>query len=189
MKTLLRFSISPLILLLLAFSFQFESKAFQKEISIEELLNHTVGGVWVSSNEKNDTSNPNDFKSFRMKFENWGGRKSVKGDIYGITNGGDTTSIMQVWNFLDEYKKNITLIQRTSWGEQSMGEINVFEKEHFDITFKATTAQGQEYYIRDIHYIIGNDEMKAETYQKMKEEDEWMKVSESVWNRKSPPNE
>lgn len=150
----------------------------------KDLLNKVVGGVWVSANEKNSNS-PEDFKIFFMSFDNWADNESATGNIYGITNTGDTTQLMQVWNFVDKANKNIFLVQRDAWGGKSIGRITPYEGKHLDIQFKTTIADGRSYYTRDIHYFDGDNKMKAVTYQKAKKEDKWEEASTSIWIREN----
>ncbi|WP_139135337.1 hypothetical protein [Roseivirga sp. 4D4] len=156
--------------------------AQDQENNLVHLLNHTVGGKWISTNEKN-SGKPEDFRSFMMEFAQMADEQSVWGDIIGIKNNGDTLHLMEVWNFINPAKKEILLVQRTSWGETSIGNIVPYEGKHLDIQFKSTTAQGQEYFVRDIHYVIGEDEMKAETFQKMALNDKWVATGTSTWKR------
>ncbi|HNP17535.1 MAG TPA: hypothetical protein PKL31_03785 [Fulvivirga sp.] len=149
---------------------------------LHELLNHVVGGTWISQNQQNP-GNPDDFKLFYMRFTNWGDKESVQGNIYGVKNNGDSVLLIQIWNFINKAEKNIYLVQRTTWGEMSTGSITAYGENDLDIQFKSITSQGQQYYTRDLHYLDGNDKMRAETFQKSKEADEWKKTGESDWER------
>ncbi|MEQ9426548.1 MAG: hypothetical protein RJQ09_19150 [Cyclobacteriaceae bacterium] len=150
--------------------------------SLIELLNHPVGGVWSSPNEQNNGA-PDNFNIFLMTFENWSSEESVIGNIYGVRNNGDTTQLMEVWNYINPSENNIFLVQRTAWGEHSTGKIEIFESQHLDITFMSTTSAGVTYLTRDIHYILSENEMRSESFQKMKEEEEWRSVGVSIWKR------
>jgi len=156
--------------------------AQEREPNLVRMLNHTVGGKWVSVNEKN-SGKPDDFKRFYMEFRQMANEQSVWGNIMGLKNSGDTLQLMEVWNFINPAKKDILLVQRTSWGETSIGNIVPYKGQHLDIQFKSTTAEGQEYYVRDIHYVIGDDKMKAETFQKAALSDDWMPTGTSLWKR------
>ena len=156
----------------------------QESTSPKELLNKVVGGVWVSSNGNNSNS-AEDFKTFFMSFENWGDKESASGNIFGITNADDTTQLMQVWNFVDKANSNVFLVQRDAWGGKSIGSITPYEHKHLDIQFKTTLADGRSYYTRDIHYFEHDNQMKAVTYHKAKEKDEWEEASTSMWIRKN----
>ncbi|MEQ8362401.1 MAG: hypothetical protein RIF39_08435 [Cyclobacteriaceae bacterium] len=150
--------------------------------SLEEHLNFVVGGVWASQNKNND-GKPESFNSFHMNFENWSSKSSVRGEIFGVTNNGDTVALIQIWNYINPSQNNIFLTQRTSWGETGIGTIVPYKEKHLDIQFKSVTSEGQEYFTRDIHYVLSKNEMRAETYQKSKVTDEWQKTGESIWVR------
>lgn len=154
----------------------------QSQTGMVSLLNFPVGGTWVSENVQND-GEANSFSTFFMKFKTWSSESSVVGNIYGVRNNEDTVQLLEVWNFLDKVNKNAFLVQRTTWGEKSIGTVAIYEEKHLDIQFKSTTSSGEEYYTRDIHYIISDNEMKAVTYQKRNESDEWAFASESIWKR------
>lgn len=157
---------------------------FQSDLSSEkEMINFMVGGTWVSENP-NNTGEPEGYRSFFMKFENWHDQNSILGSIYGIKNNSDTTGLMEVWNFVDPTMDGIRLIQRTAWSEFSEGAITLYKGEHLDIRFKSTTADGQVYYTRDIHYKESKDKLRAETFHRRSEDEEWQKAGESVWIRK-----
>ena len=159
----------------------FCSSLAQKSI-LMELLSHPVGGTWVSTNTHNK-GNPEDFSSFYMNFGFGMTKESVWGRISGVRNSGDTVKLIELWNFMNEPEKNILLVQRTTWGEVSIGSIVPYENDHLDIQFKSATASGQEYYVRDIHYLIGADSMQSVSYQKRLESDEWQKTRISEWKR------
>ncbi len=146
------------------------------------LLNFPVGGTWTSKNVKND-GKPNSFESFFMQFQSWSSKSSVVGNIYGIRNNGDTTQLMEVWNFMEGDGKSAYLVQRTTWGDKGIGNVKPYDGEHLDITFMTTTASGSTHFTRDIHYIISENEMKAVTYHKEAKNDEWELAGESIWRR------
>lgn len=154
-----------------------------QEKSLEELLNYTVGGVWISENQANDHK-PESFESFFMEFQNWSSRSSVTADIYGIKNNGDTLQLMEVWNYIIPSQKDAILVQRTAWGAHSTGTVALFESQHLNITFRTTNPDGSTYWTRDIHFIISKNEMKAETYYRTNQKEEWEKTNESYWTRK-----
>ena len=118
-----------------------------------------------------------------MTFKNGINEASVFGEIHGIKNNGDSTMLMEIWNFISPSDSSIRLVQNTIWGEYSIGNIQLYKGKHMDIAFKSVTANGQVYYTRDIHYLISKNEMRAETFQKMKEEEKWKKAGESIWKR------
>lgn len=154
----------------------------QSEPTLKELLNHVVGGTWVSTNINNE-GKPDDFKTFLLSFENWADDSSVTGSIFGIRNNGDTTQLIEVWNFIDQANNNLFYVQRTTWGWYATGTINRHESKHLDIRFKTITPEGQQFYTRDLHYIDSENEMRAVTYHKTNEEDEWKEASRSEWKR------
>ena len=166
-------------ILLLTMHFTWPANA-QDTPTLKQLLNKVVGGVWVSTNEKN-TKSPEDFETFFMSFRNWADSESVTGNIYGITNAGDTSQLMEVWNFVDLANNNIFLVQRNAWGGKSIGFITPLEGQHLDIQFKTTVPDGRSYFTRDIHYFQGEGKMKAVTYHKAKEEDAWEEAGHSEW--------
>ncbi|MEQ9591466.1 MAG: hypothetical protein RLN86_02655 [Cyclobacteriaceae bacterium] len=171
--------------LLTSFMLVVATSAIAQEFpSPERLLNKVVGGVWVSTNEKN-ANGPEDFKTFFMSFDSWGDRESATGNIFGITNAGDTTQLMEVWNFVDKANKNVFLVQRDAWGGKSIGAITPHEGQHLDIQFKTTLADGRSYYTRDIHYFEDENKIKAVTYHKSKEVDEWKESGTSLWIRRN----
>ena len=88
---------------------------FAQERTLEDLLNFTVGGIWISPNENNDEE-PQSFRSFFMEFKNWSSKASVTANIFGVKNDGDTARLMEVWNYLNPSENNIFLVQRTAWG-------------------------------------------------------------------------
>ncbi|MEP5612244.1 MAG: hypothetical protein ABJP45_08340 [Cyclobacteriaceae bacterium] len=150
--------------------------------SLEEILNFPVGGIWTSTNENND-NDPQSFSSFFMKFENWSSKASVTASIFGVKNSGDTSQLMEVWNYLNPSENNVFLVQHTAWGAHCTGTLNVFEGKHMDIFFKTVNPDGGSYDTRDIHYILSENEMKAETFHRLDETQEWKKASESFWKR------
>lgn len=149
---------------------------------LKKLLNHVVGGAWVSENKDNG-GNPDEYKTFFMIFRNWADDNSVTGDMYGISNAGDTTQLAEIWNFIDKPNNNIFFLQRTTWGWVGTGKIVPYEEEHLDIQFKTRTDQGQEFYTRDIHFIEGPDKLKAVSQHKARESDDWGEETVSVWIR------
>ncbi|MBO6525255.1 MAG: hypothetical protein JJ971_15610 [Balneolaceae bacterium] len=183
MKELLRASVVILFsIVITTFGFGFQSD--NEDLGqLREMINFMVGGTWESENV-NNSDNPEDFKSFYMNFENWHDQNSVRGSIYGIKNNGDTLGLMEVWNFVDVPNKNIRLLQRTIWQEHSEGTIFPYEGKHLDIRFKSTMADGQTYFTKDIHFKESPDKLRAETYHRRTEKDDWQKASESLWIRK-----
>ncbi|MEQ9304113.1 MAG: hypothetical protein RJQ14_09380 [Marinoscillum sp.] len=149
----------------------------------KELLNHVVGGTWISTNEQNE-GKPEDYKSFYMSFENWSDDASVTGSISGIKNRGDTVQLIEIWNFLNEAEDNIFYVHRTTWGWYSLGAIKPYLSKHLDIQFKTRTPDGQEFYTRDLHYLDTKDSMSVITYHRLTQDDEWEEVSTSTWTRK-----
>jgi hypothetical protein len=161
----------------------FVIQASSQDRTLEELLNFTVGGVWTSENGENDQQ-PESFSSFFMEFKNWSSTTSVTADIFGVKNNGDTLQLMEVWNYINPSEQNIFLVQKTAWGSHSVGTIIPFEGKHIDIVFKTTNPDGTSYWTRDIHYLLSENEMKAETYHRSNESEEWKKANESYWIRK-----
>lgn len=155
----------------------------QETKSLEELINYVVGGTWTSTNEDND-GKPESFKSFYMNFSTWSDEASVIGTISGVKNNGDSSQLIEIWNFIDQANQSVFYVHRTTWGAYATGIIQPFENEHIDIQFKSTTPQGQQYYTRDLHYIEGRNRMRAVTYHKMKEGEEWKEATRSEWIRK-----
>lgn len=149
---------------------------------LKELMNSMVGGTWESTNDEN-TGKPEEFKSYFMEFKNWHDGNSVRGSIYGIKNNSDTTSLIEVWNFIDKANKNIRLIQRTTWQEHSEGTITPYQGKHLDIRFTSTTADGQTYFTRDIHFVESPNRLRAVSYHRRTEVEKWQKAGESVWIR------
>lgn len=148
-----------------------------------DLLNHVVGGKWVSTNMNND-GEPESYGSYMMSFENWSDDKeSVIGTIYGIKNNGDTTQLIEVWNFIDKSTNSLFYVQKTTWGWYSTGSITRFEEKHLDIQFKTITEEGQSFYTRDLHYIQGEDKMKAVTFHRSEDQEEWKEAGTSIWSR------
>lgn len=169
--------------ILLSIGILTKGHAFQEgNKSNKELINFMVGGTWVSENEKN-SGTPEDFESFYMNFENWHDENSVRGSIYGVKNNGETVGLIEVWNFIDPSNKSIRLIQRTIWQEHSEGTIHPYNKNGLDITFKSTTSDGQVYYTRDIHHRESLNKLRAESFHRTTENEEWKKANESVWTR------
>ncbi|WP_436517477.1 hypothetical protein [Ekhidna sp. To15] len=152
------------------------------QTDMKTLLNFPVGGTWTSENIKNDKK-PNSFRAFYMQFETWSSPSSVLGSIYGVRNNGDTIQLMEVWNFLEPDEESAFLIQRTTWGDKSIGNVKRYEGEHLDITFKTTSSSGGVHFTRDIHFIVSKNEMKAKTYHKTSESDDWQFEGESTWKR------
>lgn len=150
--------------------------------TLKALLNHVVGGIWTSANQNNE-GKPEDYKTFFMSFKNWADDSSVTGSIYGIKNNGDTTQLIEIWNFIDKTNDNLFYVQRTTWGWYGTGTISRYQDSHLDIQFKIHTDQGQEFFTRDLHFIESNDKMRAITYHKAREEDEWKEASRSEWVR------
>ncbi|MEQ8927985.1 MAG: hypothetical protein RLO81_19365 [Fulvivirga sp.] len=160
----------------------FHAPAQDKQPSLKELLNHVVGGTWVSTNKENE-GKPEDYKTFYMNFKNWADDNSVTGSIYGIMNNGDTTQLIEIWNFIDKSKNNLFYVNRTTGGWIGTGTITPYEGKHLNIQFKTRTDQGQEFYTRDLHYIEGPNKLKAVSQHKAKEEDNWGVEKISVWER------
>lgn len=155
-----------------------------QEKSLEELLNYTVGGVWISTNENNDLQ-PESYASFFMEFKNWSSNQSVTADIFGVKNNGDTSQLIEIWNYINPSENNIFLVQRTAWGAHCTGTITPYEGKHLDIVFKTTNSDGSFYWTRDIHYAISENEIRAETYFRLTEEEQWEKSNESLWKRQT----
>lgn len=152
------------------------------QTSLKTLLNFPVGGTWISQNANNDDK-PESFSLFYMQFKPWSSESSVLGSIYGIRNSGDTLHLIEVWNFMEAAGKSAFFVQRTTWGEKSVGSVTLYKDEHLDIQFESTTSSGEVYFTRDIHYVISENEMKAMTYQKRSKDDEWVLSGESTWKR------
>ncbi len=169
-------------LLVLLFFVSSMSFASAQEQTLEELLNYPVGGIWTSLNDQND-HRPEGFKQFFMDFHNGLNLESVYGLIGGVRNNGDTVLLTEIWNFVNPADSNIFFVQRASWGETSVGTIKPHEGKHLDIQFRSTMADGRTYYTKDIHYIDGPNTMRAVTFQKMKEEEDWREVHRSLWTR------
>ncbi|MEP1033758.1 hypothetical protein [Ekhidna sp.] len=155
----------------------------QSQTDMVTLLNFPVGGTWLSENIQND-GKPNSFAAFSMQFKTWSSESSVLGNIYGIKNNGDTIQLMEVWNFIEPDGKSAFLVQRASWGGRSVGSVVPYEGTHLDIQFKSTSDIGDEYFTRDIHYVISKNEMKSVSYHKRNEDNEWQLAGESIWKRK-----
>jgi len=153
-----------------------------EQTSLKALLNHVVGGTWVSTNNNNE-GKPEDYKTFFMRFNNWSDDASVTGSIFGVKNNGDTTQLIEIWNFIDQSNNTIFYVQRTTWGWHATGRISRFEQKHIDIQFKTRTEQGKEFYTRDLHYIESKNKMRAISYHKAKAEDEWKEANRSEWTR------
>ncbi|WP_424963671.1 hypothetical protein [Ekhidna sp.] len=154
----------------------------QESPTIKELLNHVVGGTWSSTNSTNE-GKPEDYKLFFMSFKNWADDSSVTGSIFGVQNNGDTIQLIEVWNFIDRSKGNLFYVQRTTWGWYGTGTISRYEEKHLDIQFKITTPEGQQFYTRDLHYIDSKHKMRAITFHKATEDEEWKEASRSEWTR------
>lgn len=153
-----------------------------QNMSLTNMLNHPVGGIWVSNN-KDNSGQEDDFKTFFMSFSNGINIESVWGEIQGVKNNGDTIRLIEIWTFVNPSESNITLIQKTAWGEICHGTIEPYQHKHLDIQFKSVTPDGIEYYTRDIHYLEGQDIMTAFTYQKSNESDDWKEQGTSKWKR------
>ncbi|MEP1097396.1 MAG: hypothetical protein ABJG78_19925 [Cyclobacteriaceae bacterium] len=167
-----------LLILLLAFATNLSAQ----DRSLEDLLNFTVGGVWTSENKSND-SEPDSFSSFFMEFKNWSSKSSVTANIFGVKNNGDTSQLMEVWNYLNPSDSNIFFVQRTAWGAHCTGTVTAFEGQHIEIIFKTVNPDGSSYDTRDIHYILSKNAMRAETFHRLNESKEWEKAGESFWKR------
>lgn len=154
----------------------------QDSVSLKTLINHVVGGTWISTNANNE-GKPEDYKTFYMYFENWSDNSSVTGSIFGIRNNGDTTQLIEIWNFIDEANDNIFFVQRTTWGWHGTGTITPHKGKNLDIQFKMNTPEGQQFYTRDIHMLDGKNQIQAITYHKAREDDEWKEASRSSWTR------
>ncbi|MEQ6166016.1 hypothetical protein AAOE16_02385 [Ekhidna sp. MALMAid0563] len=150
--------------------------------SLKELINYVVGGTWTSINEDND-GEPEGYKSYYMNFSTWSDDESVTGTIYGVKNNGDTIQLIEVWNFIDKANQSIFYVHRTTWGSYATGTIQKYEGKHIDIQFKSTTPEGQQYFTRDLHYIEERNRMRAVTYHKSKEGEEWKEANRSEWTR------
>lgn len=123
------------------------------------------------------------FTKFIMTFSA-DGPYSVRGDIKGVKQNGDTTRIWDIWEFPDPSQQNTTvLVQRSDWA-YGIGR-SIFESgQKREGSLELTWYNDQHLKHRDTHRFNGPDTLISESADFDPESGEWGSKTQLHWIRK-----